>query len=469
VPGHTILDNSPFAPLARSDKPHIIDNAAVKKVFADPDTGRIDMPSYGTALKAHIEAALADGREVTIVAEGKRHKIVRVSPLGFVDENGNPWGSAVPLFSLPKHNDHFEIGPSSPPVAPPAVGAPAAAPASEQSTQGAAAPSEKKAKKPKAEAKPKEAKAKPAETTRDLAKWWDDELDTTGRKDILKGAGIKRTAHIQWKNLPVNLRSKIAASVAEREAAGTMPATQPSLLAAPAEAAPVFKKGDKVRLPDGRTATVVHDATKKYAGNRPDEHFTRLKIDGEKFEKTVGSRGLELIEAKPKKDRQPKGPSVTEMLLSTGATAEEIAAGREQVDVAELVKESTPVGTNAAGEKLYDSSRGRFRLRTDRKTLAATWPSIRGTWPARSMTSRSPTIRRTRWYWSPAASPRSRPAARSRCCSSMTGRTGRICARTPGRSPTRTSSCCRASSALSAPPTGTCPTTSRSRLKRLTR
>jgi len=59
---------------------------------------------------------------------------------------------------------------------------------------------------------------------------------------------------------------------------------------------------------------------------------------------------------RPAKCKAPSGPNL------------KARSGAERVAIADLVKESEPVGVNAVGEKLYDNSkRGRFRVRMDRK------------------------------------------------------------------------------------------------------
>jgi hypothetical protein len=83
----------------------------------------------------------------------------------------------------------------------------------------------------------------------DLATWWDDELGDAGRKRVLQQAGIKRSAKTLWKNLPINLQSKVATAAQVMEREGTMPVTTVS---AEVKAAPPVTAPEHIRAVPGK-------------------------------------------------------------------------------------------------------------------------------------------------------------------------------------------------------------------------
>lgn len=96
---------SPFKP-----EGEMIDLASVKKHFADRE-GKIDGDKVARQVRKAVTAALAEGREVDIVADGKKIPIVSTEGDYLRDKQGKPWGVAgAVLFAKP--GEGVRIGPA---------------------------------------------------------------------------------------------------------------------------------------------------------------------------------------------------------------------------------------------------------------------------------------------------------------------------------------------------------------------
>jgi hypothetical protein len=71
-----------------------------------------DMAAAGDAVRQEVKDALAAGRPVQYVVEGKPRTISSVSRLGLVDEDGNPWGIGQLVMPSPGDQSRIEIGPA---------------------------------------------------------------------------------------------------------------------------------------------------------------------------------------------------------------------------------------------------------------------------------------------------------------------------------------------------------------------
>ena len=89
----------------------------MRRDFSDRN-GFVDTAKAGNAIRQQVKEALDQGREVNMVVEGKPRRIVSVSNLGLVDEQGNPWGTAQLMMQRADEHDHISIGEQ--PVAQPA-------------------------------------------------------------------------------------------------------------------------------------------------------------------------------------------------------------------------------------------------------------------------------------------------------------------------------------------------------------
>lgn len=84
-----------------------IDGELLKRQFIGPQGVQGD--KAGEWVQQQVRAALAEGKQVFMVAEGKPREILSVGPLGLKDKDGNSWGTLPLLMQKPGERDFIQI------------------------------------------------------------------------------------------------------------------------------------------------------------------------------------------------------------------------------------------------------------------------------------------------------------------------------------------------------------------------